>query len=138
MRTRILHRRADTVTNTFANVTRSDTSFRASFTHASKVSPRGVFFREARRSLPSGQPYDPVKGAQVSKQLADDVKEQVKALGYDRYKLIVEVTLGQKRGQAMRIASRCLWNTDTDTFISEMHEGEDVYCCIQVYALYHE
>ena len=46
---------------------------------------------------------------QVAKELSDVVKEKVKDLGYDRYKLIVQVTVGQKVGQAMRIASRCLW-----------------------------
>lgn len=57
---------------------------------------------------------------------------------YDRYKLVVEATLGQKRGQAMRIASRCLWNTKTDVFATESYEGEDVYCTCQVYAMYYE
>lgn len=30
------------------------------------------------------QRYDPIKGAQISKQMADDLREKVKALGYDR------------------------------------------------------
>jgi hypothetical protein len=46
---------------------------------------------------------------QTAKQLADDLRERVKLLGYERYKLIIQVTVGQKTGQAMRIVSRCLW-----------------------------
>lgn len=46
---------------------------------------------------------------QTAKQLADDLRERVKTLGYERYKLIIQVTVGQKTGQAMRIQSRCLW-----------------------------
>ena len=84
------------------------------------------------------QSYDPVKGAQITKQLADDLREKVKVLGYDRYKLIIQVTLGQKTGQAMRIVSRCLWDTATDNFASEYFENESLYCVCQVYGLYYE
>lgn len=33
---------------------------------------------------------------------------------FARYKIIVEVTVGQKLGQCMRIASRGLWDASTD------------------------
>lgn len=46
---------------------------------------------------------------QTAKQLADDLRERVKLLGYERYKFIIQVAVGQKTGQAMRIVSRCLW-----------------------------
>eukprot|EP00891_Asterochloris_glomerata_P006926 jgi/Astpho2/6926/e_gw1.00107.179.1_t len=85
-----------------------------------------------------GQMYDPVKGAQYAKQLADDLREKVKALGYDRHKLVVQVTLGQKKGQAMRIVSRCLWDTHADASASEFYENETLYCVCQVYGLYFE
>lgn len=84
------------------------------------------------------QKYDPVKGAQIAKQLADDIREKVKLLGFDRYKLVIQVTLGQKTGQAMRIVSRCLWDTTTDSFATETFENESVYCVAQVYGLYFE
>lgn len=35
-------------------------------------------------------------GMQQAKQLADDLRERVKALGYDRYKLVVQVMEGPK------------------------------------------
>ena len=54
-----------------------------------------------------GTQYDPLKSAQIAKELADTVKERVKNLGYERYKLVVQVTVGEKTGQALRLASRC-------------------------------
>ncbi len=84
------------------------------------------------------QQYDPVKAAQISKHIAEDLREKVKALGYDRYKLVIQVTLGQKKGQAMRIVSRCLWDTSTDSFASEYFENESLYCVCQVFGLYFE
>jgi len=84
------------------------------------------------------QKYDPVKGAQIAKQLADDLREKVKLLGYNRYKLVVQVTVGQKTGQAMRIVARCLWDTANDSFASEYFENESMYCVCQIYGLYYE
>lgn len=93
---------------------------------------------------------------QYAKQLADDLREKIKALGYDRHKLVVQVaaklrdvpvqtadlqqhypnstqvTLGQKKGQAMRIVSRCLWDTHSDSSASELYENETLYCVCQV------
>ncbi len=46
--------------------------------------------------------------------------------------------MGQKQGQAMRIVSRCLWDTQTDNFASEYYENESMYCVCQVYGLYYE
>ena len=53
-------------------------------------------------------------------------------MGYDRYKLIVQVAVGQKKGQAMRFASRCLWDTSCDNFASDSYENKTLYCVAQV------
>ncbi|DBA91170.1 hypothetical protein WJX82_006190 [Trebouxia sp. C0006] len=94
--------------------------------------------KQALRERMEGQQYDPVKAAQYAKQLADDLREKIKALGYDRHKLVVQVTLGQKKGQAMRVVSRCLWDTHSDSSASELYENETLYCVCQVYGLYYE
>eukprot|EP00775_Hariotina_reticulata_P010392 gene10392-10550_t len=84
------------------------------------------------------QQYDAVKAAQISKHIAEDLREKVKALGYERHKLVIQVTLGQKKGQAMRIVSRCLWDTHNDNFASEYYENDSLYCVCQVFGLYYE
>lgn len=35
-----------------------------------------------------------------------------------RYKVVVQVTLGQMRDQGVRVASRCLWDTAHDNYAS--------------------
>ena len=52
--------------------------------------------------------YDANKVSQWSKNIADNVKSQVKTLGYDRYKIVVEVVIGEQRGEGVRMGSRCL------------------------------
>ncbi|CAL8467995.1 g7533 [Coccomyxa elongata] len=83
-----------------------------------------------------GHVYDPVKGSQQAKQLAEDLREQIKGLGFDRHKLIIQVTVGQKAGQAQNVASRCLWDPRTDGAVSEEYANESLYCLCQVYCLY--
>ncbi len=72
---------------------------------------------------------------QLVKQLADDIREKVKAMGYERYKLIVQCELGEKKGQAINIVSRCLWDTSTDGFASESYESETLFCNCQVWIM---
>ena len=43
-----------------------------------------------------GKVYDANKVSQWSKNIADNVKSQVKTLGYDRYKIVVEVVIGEQ------------------------------------------
>ena len=90
----------------------------------------------------------------------------MKALGlyHGRFKLCVQVTLGQRGGQAMRLASRCLWDTATDkcvasrracrawrgaaltaplpsfpcSYVSESYENDTLFASAQVFALYFE
>ena len=70
--------------------------------------------------------------------LADSVLTKVKELGYTRYKIIVQVTVGQRLGQAMRVVSRALWNVKTDSFASVSYESHTMYCVINVFGLYFE
>uniref|UniRef100_A0A7S0SJJ9 Tctex1 domain-containing protein 2 n=1 Tax=Mantoniella antarctica TaxID=81844 RepID=A0A7S0SJJ9_9CHLO len=85
-----------------------------------------------------GTTYDPLKSAQIAKELADMIKERTKNLGYDRYKLVVQVTVGEKTGQGIRMASRCLWDTATDNFASDFYENASVFCVAMVFGLYYE
>ena len=167
---------------------------------------RDVLKRALKERI-EGQKYDPVKGSQAgamsvvccpvrpvlpiltlliccalqqAKQLADDIREWVKALGFERHKLVIQVllhaesatrlgtgaslvyhsdcrglgnypggfmlwqtvvywalmqvTLGQKCGQAQRSAARCLWDPKTDGAVSEFCENESLFCICQVMA----
>ncbi|GAQ87714.1 hypothetical protein KFL_003720050 [Klebsormidium nitens] len=94
--------------------------------------------KEVLQSMLAQLEYDPLKAAQTAKELSDQVKDRVKELGYARYKLLVQVTIGEKKGQGIRLASRCMWDTSTDNCASESFETEAIFCVAQVYGLYFE
>ena len=85
-----------------------------------------------------GIDYDGRRGPSLSKMLTDTVLGKVKELNYSRYKIVVQVTVGQRLGQAMRVVSRALWNAKTDTFASVSYENQTMYCIINVFGLYYE
>mmetsp|Transcript_35688 Transcript_35688/g.43031 ORF Transcript_35688/g.43031 Transcript_35688/m.43031 type:complete len:134 (+) Transcript_35688:116-517(+) len=85
-----------------------------------------------------GVSYDPARASQLGKELSDKIKETVKSMGYPRYKLVVQVTVGEKAGQCMRLASRCLWDTASDCCASAYCENESLFCVAMVYGLYYE
>ncbi|KAJ3018037.1 UNVERIFIED_CONTAM: Tctex1 domain-containing protein 3 [Siphonaria sp. JEL0065] len=62
--------------------------------------------------------YDPDKVATLSAKIGNDILTAVKKLEYDRYKIVVDVTIGEFKGQGIRVASRSLWDTSTDTYTS--------------------
>ena len=74
----------------------------------------------------------------MSRTLADLIKEQVKSLQFSRYKIISVVSIGQKRGQRVRMASRSVWDPRFDGFAQYSYESGDMYAIGIVYAIYFE
>ena len=74
----------------------------------------------------------------MTKILADLIKEQVKSLQFSRYKIISVVSIGQKRGQSVRMASRSVWDPRFDTYAQYSFEREDMYAIGIVYGIYFE
>ncbi|XP_078353110.1 uncharacterized protein LOC144637894 [Oculina patagonica] len=74
----------------------------------------------------------------MSKTLADLIKEQVKSLQFSRYKIISIVSIGQKRGQSVRMASRSVWDPRFDGYAQYSYERGELYAIGVVYAIYLE
>ena len=59
-------------------------------------------------------------------------------LNMPRYKFIVQVALGEVRDQGVRVASRCLWDTETDNFASYSFKNDSLWCTVMVFGTYAE
>ncbi|XP_036300816.1 dynein light chain Tctex-type 5 [Pipistrellus kuhlii] len=84
------------------------------------------------------QQYDPELCRQMAKTISEVIKAQVKDLEIPRYKLIVVVHIGPRRGQSILIGSRCLWNPESDTFASHVFRNSSLFALANVYAVYFE
>lgn len=57
---------------------------------------------------------------------------------YFRYKLISLATIGEKKDQDVRVGSRCVWDTQWDSFATATFQNPHIYAVATVYALYYE
>lgn len=75
-----------------------------------------------------GVKYDNNTMPNFTKVIADRIKKLVRDLCYNRFKLVCHVFVGDKSGENVSIASRCLWYPENgDTFAEATFEGETVY-----------
>lgn len=70
------------------------------------------------------------------KEIAETIKGELKGLGLQRYKYIVQVVVGEQKGQGLRIGGRCFWDNDTDCCVSESRVNDLLFCLVTVNAVY--
>ena len=62
------------------------------------------------------QEYQPDNVNNHTKEVADYIRNRLKDLDYDRYKFIVQVVIGEQRGEGMKMGCRCFWDADSDNY----------------------
>eukprot|EP01031_Cornospumella_fuschlensis_P043783 gene43783-53543_t len=84
----------------------------------------------------SNQQYEGEKCHEAAKQLADLIRNRLKNLGYDRYKFIVQVLIGERREQGVYFGTRCFWDSNTDNQASDNFTNDHIFCVATAYAVY--
>ncbi|KAB5559020.1 hypothetical protein PHYPO_G00024040 [Pangasianodon hypophthalmus] len=110
---------------------------RPNYQHRFRVSVVRECIREILRENLSGVKYDPEETPSLTRTLADAIKHRVKGLGLDRYKLVVEVMIGEQRGQGVTMMSRCFWDSDTDGCAKEVYINDSMVCMAAVFGVYY-
>lgn len=82
--------------------------------------------------------YSPITSGRITTRLSEAIKVRVKALQFKRHKLVVHVLVGSHNGQSMELASRCLWNQDTDSYASASYQNTSLFAIASVYGVYFE
>ncbi|RNA10656.1 tctex1 domain-containing 4 isoform X4 [Brachionus plicatilis] len=72
----------------------------------------------------------------LTMELADIIRSLTKDVYQPRYKVLVFVAVGDNKGQDLRLASRCLWNTEFDNCVSVSHTTKNLWASAIVYILY--
>lgn len=85
----------------------------------------------------SSKHYDAEETTKWSKDISDAIKEKLKTLEYERYKFIVQVVIGEQRGEGVKIAARCLWDSDTDNYAQATYSNETLFCVAVAYGVYY-
>lgn len=84
------------------------------------------------------QKYDAKLCREMAKGMCNSIMSDLKLLGYSRFKFVCSVTIGQNKGQGVRIASRSVWDTNCDQFVSESFKNETLFAVGVVFGVYKE
>ena len=64
------------------------------------------------------------------------IKDRLKNMGRDRYKYIVQVTLGVQKGQGVQAGCKNFWDVDTDNVAHEHYIDDNLFCLVTVWGIY--
>ena len=70
------------------------------------------------------------------KEISDLIKSQIKELGLNRYKCIVQTHVIEQKNQGIRLTNKCFWDHKTDHCISGQFKSEFLLGLVTVYLIY--
>ncbi|NXX82517.1 TC1D4 protein, partial [Urocolius indicus] len=82
--------------------------------------------------------YSPHGGAHLAQSLAELLQGQAKEVVPPRYKLLCHVLLGQQGQQSLLVASRALWDPESDSFASATFCSASLFAVATVHWVYFE
>jgi len=68
--------------------------------------------------------------------IAESVRNALKDEYTARFKIMVQVVIGEKQGQGVRMGSKCFWDSDTDNVAWYSYMNDYMYCVVVAYATY--
>ncbi|KAG5474334.1 hypothetical protein LSCM1_03114 [Leishmania martiniquensis] len=84
------------------------------------------------------RPYVYEEAQPLIKDLCAEIQQRAVRLGYERYKLVTHAIVTEASSQGMRIASRCLWDPETDNYATYTHSTQYMHVTIVVFGVYWE
>mmetsp|Transcript_24265 Transcript_24265/g.76294 ORF Transcript_24265/g.76294 Transcript_24265/m.76294 type:complete len:128 (-) Transcript_24265:157-540(-) len=70
--------------------------------------------------------------------VSNDIKSAVKELNIPRYKIIVQVVIGEQASQGIRVASKFLWDVTSDNWASYTYQNQSLFAVGMVFGCYYE
>ena len=63
--------------------------------------------------------------------------QELKEKDWPRYKYIVHCVIGENKGEGVKLACRCFWDSNTDAFAKESFENKSIFAVATVYGVYY-
>mmetsp|Transcript_18330 Transcript_18330/g.43644 ORF Transcript_18330/g.43644 Transcript_18330/m.43644 type:complete len:121 (-) Transcript_18330:103-465(-) len=80
--------------------------------------------------------YHVDKASKFTRELADTIKQELKDLNWDRYKYVVQVVIGEQRGEGVKMGSRCFWDEETDNQAFATFSNDSLFATAVAYGVY--
>jgi hypothetical protein len=68
--------------------------------------------------------------------IAENVRSRLKDEFTSRFKIMVQVVIGEKQGQGVRMGSKCFWDSDTDNVAWYTFMNDSLFCIVVAFATY--
>eukprot|EP00741_Cyanophora_paradoxa_P010440 tig00000037_g10095.t1 len=83
-----------------------------------------------------GQFYNAENMSQWTREISDEIKNKLKEFELGRYKYVVQVVIGEQRGEGVRMACRCFWDSNTDNYAQDVFMNESLFCVAAAFGVY--
>uniref|UniRef100_A0A8C9ESK2 TC1D2 protein n=1 Tax=Pavo cristatus TaxID=9049 RepID=A0A8C9ESK2_PAVCR len=81
--------------------------------------------------------YVPEEIPQLTKSLSEIIKDRLKEQGFERYKMVVQVVIGEQRGEGVNMAARCFWDADTDSYAHDVFMNDSLFCVVAAFGCFY-
>lgn len=85
-----------------------------------------------------GVVYDYNYSSKLLCDISEKVKDRVKDLHFARYKIAVNVLIGQTAEQGMEVASRSVWDSNTDNSVCVTYQNKSLFVIALIFGIYFE
>ncbi|KAK1117883.1 hypothetical protein K0M31_015554 [Melipona bicolor] len=82
--------------------------------------------------------YHPNHMAKLCLKIGSDLQNALCKKDYDRYKLVVQVTIVQRFDQSVHGAFQCLWDVERDNYSYYVFENNHIHAWCCVFGLYYD
>jgi hypothetical protein len=83
------------------------------------------------------QQYDLNQCNFLAKNLANNIKDSLKTLGYERYKFIIQIIICQEFNESLQMACRSFWDSETDKFAQSIYINQFLICVATAFAVFY-
>ncbi|XP_053566237.1 dynein light chain Tctex-type protein 2B-like [Bombina bombina] len=112
-------------------------TIRPNFQHKFRTAAVKECIRSVLRQELADKQYVPEEIPQLTRFLSDTIKDKLKEKAFDRYKLAVQVVIGEQRGEGVKMAARCFWDADTDNYAEDVFMNEHLFCVAAAFGCFY-
>ncbi|KAF0980877.1 hypothetical protein FDP41_012665 [Naegleria fowleri] len=109
---------------------------RPNFRHKFKSSEVKEIIKEVVTNRLKGKDYQMEQVQQWIKDICNEIRDKCMELKYERYKFIVNVMIGEQRGEGVKMGCRCFWDEDCDSYATHTFMNHSLFCSVTAFGIY--
>eukprot|EP00892_Ulva_mutabilis_P007690 jgi/Ulvmu1/5293/UM022_0087.1 len=107
------------------------------YTHKFKEKEVREIIQAVLKNKLTGSAYNADATSALTREIADDIKQELKDKDWPRYKYVVHVVIGEQKGEGLQIACRAFWDSNTDAIAKEVFENKSLFAVATAYGVYY-